>query len=126
MDFWVMVFGRWGLDMRVCWVFEGSGWEAEGIRTKSNGNIQSLRPSDFAQAFGRAVAASRGVLERPKAEALSYLEATTGKTDRVARWPTLATMKPSRRWGTQILDVGHPAYSKREMATRRSVGQAPV
>src|SRR6266851_1959079 len=28
---------------------------------------------------------------------------------RFARWPTLATMKPSRRWGTQILDVGHPA-----------------
>src|SRR5216683_6526621 len=29
---------------------------------------------------------------------------------RFARWPTLATMKPSRRWGTQILDVGHPAH----------------
>src|SRR5438046_1183446 len=31
---------------------------------------------------------------------------------RFARWPTLATMKPSRRWGTQILDVGHPSRSR--------------
>jgi hypothetical protein len=37
--------------------------------------IQSLRPSDFAPAFGRAVAASRR-LKRPKAKALGYLEAT--------------------------------------------------
>jgi len=26
------------------------------------------------------------------------------KVSRFARWPTLATMKPSRKWGTQILD----------------------
>ena len=28
---------------------------------------------------------------------------------RLARWATLATMKPSRRWGTRILDVGYPS-----------------
>jgi hypothetical protein len=33
------------------------------IRAKGNGNIQSLRPSDFTPAFGRVVAASRRVLE---------------------------------------------------------------
>jgi hypothetical protein len=45
---------------------------------KSNSNIQSFRPSDFTPASGRAVAASRADLERPKAEALGYLEARTG------------------------------------------------
>jgi hypothetical protein len=47
--------------------------------------IQSLRPSDFAPAFGRPVAASRCMWERPKAEALGYLEAIPFKTDRALR-----------------------------------------
>jgi hypothetical protein len=62
MDFGVMVFGSEGLDMRFCWIFAG-WWISWVIRAKNNGNIQSLRPSDFAPAFGRAVAASRRVLE---------------------------------------------------------------
>jgi hypothetical protein len=35
---------------------------------------------------------------------------------RVARMPTLATVRPSRRWGTQIccgLDLGHPPDGER-------------
>jgi hypothetical protein len=37
--------------------------------------IQSLRPSDFTRAFGRAEARFCARLERPEAEASGYLEA---------------------------------------------------
>jgi hypothetical protein len=60
MDFWMMLFGCDGLDMRICWIFEG-GRGFLGIRTKNNGNIQSLRPfglhSSLRQSGGRCAAA---------------------------------------------------------------------
>jgi hypothetical protein len=62
----------------------------------------SLRPFDVAQ--GRAVAASRLLfLARLKSGPSGSWFATKSTTDRALRdRPTLATMKPSRRWGTQI------------------------
>jgi hypothetical protein len=63
---WLWIFGWWFLGVRglTCvvagflrvWV---GFWE---IRAKGNDNIQSLRPSDYAPAFGRAVAAVRRLL----------------------------------------------------------------
>jgi hypothetical protein len=51
----------------------------EKCKGKSGGKNQSLRPSVYAPAFGRVVLRFQRVLERPKAEALGYLEATNGK-----------------------------------------------
>ena len=50
----------------------GKRWVSCVIRAKSNGNIQSLRPSDFALAFGRMVARfAAAVYARLKAVPLS-------------------------------------------------------
>jgi hypothetical protein len=39
---------------------------------------------------------------------------------RFARWPTLVAIKPRRRWGTQISDVGHPpTFEEFECSVRR-------
>jgi hypothetical protein len=55
------------------------------------------------EAVGQQLRAHLAYSLPSKAEALGYLEATSGNTDRALRdGPTLATMKPWRRWGTQI------------------------
>jgi len=90
------------------------------IRAKGNGNIQSLRPSDFAPAFGRAEAASRRVPERgPRLKPRSQ-----NKTKRIAlsRDGTPKLTPPAElavtpisddetvaKMGHPNLDMGHPA-----------------
>jgi hypothetical protein len=114
--------------MRGCWIFEGVGGflgdPSERQRQYSVASSFGLC-SGFRQSGGRCAAAAFGptgvgpfgfwVLLR------DYGASLKESGSRFARWPTLATMKPSRRWGTRPqFRCGPPAYSKREMAIRRS------
>jgi hypothetical protein len=80
--FWIWFFGVRGLDMRIWRVFGDLVWigaDSSERQWVSRFVLRSaLRPSAERWRLRR-------VMERPKAEALGYLEARSGKSDRALR-----------------------------------------
>jgi hypothetical protein len=60
--------------------FLGGKWRKKNAKAKTKAINQSLRPLGFAPVFGREVAPLARGCERPKAEALGYLEATANSS----------------------------------------------
>jgi hypothetical protein len=108
------IFGRWFLGVKGL-THEFAGFLGYGLVSGGSPNEKqrqySIAPSsDYAPAFGTEVATSRCVWERPKAEALGYLEATPERA--------------LRRWHPD-LDVGHPPIRPEKEITSINTFESP-